>query len=307
MHTLLVLLGPTGVGKTELALRLARRYATPVINADSRQIYADLSIGTAAPTPAQLQQVRHYFVGTLAIGDYYSAARFEADVLGLTERLFATRDTLLMSGGSMMYIDAVCKGIDDIPTITDETRSMLRQRLADEGLERLKAELRLLDPDYYAGADLRNTQRIVHALEVCYQTGLPFSHFLTGQAKARPFRILKIGLNRPREELFERINARVDAMIEAGLLDEARSMLPHRQANALNTVGYKEMFAVLDGTWTLPFAVERMKKNTRVYAKKQLTWFRRDDTIQWFHPDNADAIEAWIDCQLHKDAQQHKQ
>lgn len=307
MHTLLVLLGPTGVGKTELALRLAERYATPIINADSRQVYAGLRIGTAAPTAEQLRQVSHYCVGTLDVGDYYSAARFEADVLALTERLFQTHDTLLMSGGSMMYIDAVCRGIDDIPTITDETRTLIRQRLRDEGLDTLKAELRLLDPTYYAQADLHNTQRIVHALEVCYQTGRPFSHFRTGQAKQRPFRIVKVGLDRPREELFDRINRRVERMVAQGLLDEARAMLPHRHANALNTVGYKEMFAVIDGTWTLPFAVERMKKNTRVYAKKQLTWFRRDDTIRWFHPDSESDIVAWIDSQIAQDAQHQPQ
>lgn len=295
MKTLIVLLGPTGVGKTELALTLAERYATPVINADSRQIYKGLSIGTAAPTPEQLARVRHYFVGELDIDSYYSAARYEADVMALTNRLFATHDVLLLSGGSMMYIDAVCRGIDDIPTINEDTRTMLRQRLETEGIERLAAELRLLDPDYYAHADIRNTKRIVHALEVCYQTGLPFSHFHTGQAKSRPFSIIKIGLNRPREELFDRINTRVEQMVADGLLNEARAMLPHRDANALNTVGYKEMFAVLDGTWELPFAIERMKKNTRVYAKKQLTWFARDPDINWFHPDNIPEITTWLE------------
>ena len=295
MKTLIVLLGPTGVGKTELALTLAERYATPVINADSRQIYKGLSIGTAAPTPEQLARVRHYFVGELDIDSYYSAARYEADVMALTKRLFATHDVLLLSGGSMMYIDAVCRGIDDIPTINEDTRTMLRQRLETEGIERLAAELRLLDPDYYAHADIRNTKRIVHALEVCYQTGLPFSHFHTGQAKPRPFSIIKIGLNRPREELFNRINARVEQMVADGLLNETRAMLPHRDANALNTVGYKEMFAVLDGTWELPFAIERMKKNTRVYAKKHLTWFARDPDINWFHPDNIPEITNWLE------------
>ena len=295
MKTLIVLLGPTGVGKTELALTLAERYATPVINADSRQIYKGLSIGTAAPTPEQLARVRHYFVGELDIDSYYSAARYEADVMALTKRLFATHDVLLLSGGSMMYIDAVCRGIDDIPTINEDTRTMLQQRLETEGIERLAAELRLLDPDYYAHADIRNTKRIVHALEVCYQTGLPFSHFHTGQAKPRPFSIIKIGLNRPREELFNRINARVEQMVADGLLNETRAMLPHRDANALNTVGYKEMFAVLDGTWELPFAIERMKKNTRVYAKKHLTWFARDPDINWFHPDNIPVITTWLE------------
>ena len=279
--TLIVLLGPTAVGKTELALQLAEYLASPILNADSRQLYRDLPIGTAAPTPEQLARVKHYFVGTLAITDYYSAARYEADVLALTEALFKTHDTLLLSGGSMMYIDAVCRGIDDIPTIEPETRELLHQRLNEEGLEALKGELRLLDPDYYAQVDLKNTQRILHALEVCYQTGHPFSSFRTATHKQRPFRIVKIGLRRDRADLFARINSRVDQMVADGLLEEARALLPYRHENALNTVGYKEMFQVLDGTWELPFAVERMKKNTRVYAKKQMTWFSRDPDIHW--------------------------
>lgn len=279
--TLLVLLGPTAVGKTELALSLAEALGSPIINADSRQIYRDLPIGTAAPTTAQQARVRHYFVGTLGISDYYSAARYETDVLTLCEELFRTHDILLLSGGSMMYIDAVCRGIDDIPTIEPEVRQQLRQRYETEGLRPLLAELRLLDPEYYALADLRNTRRILHALEVCYQTGRTFTSFRTATHKQRPFHIMKIGLRRQRADLFQRINSRVDQMITDGFLDEARRMLPYRNENALNTVGYKELFQVLDGTWELPFAVERIKKNTRVYAKKQMTWFSRDPDIHW--------------------------
>ena len=279
--TLLVLLGPTAVGKTELALSLAEALGSPIINADSRQIYRDLPIGTAAPTTAQQARVRHYFVGTLGISDYYSAARYETDVLTLCEELFRTHDILLLSGGSMMYIDAVCRGIDDIPTIEPEVRQQLRQRYETEGLRPLLAELRLLDPEYYAMADLRNTRRILHALEVCYQTGRTFTSFRTATHKQRPFHIMKIGLRRQRADLFQRINSRVDQMITDGFLDEARRMLPYRNENALNTVGYKELFQVLDGTWELPFAVERIKKNTRVYAKKQMTWFSRDPDIHW--------------------------
>lgn len=279
--TLLVLLGPTAVGKTELALSLAEALGSPIINADSRQIYRDLPIGTAAPTTAQQARVRHYFVGTLGISDYYSAARYETDVLTLCEELFLTHDILLLSGGSMMYIDAVCRGIDDIPTIEPEVRQQLRQRYETEGLRPLLAELRLLDPEYYALADLRNTRRILHALEVCYQTGRTFTSFRTATHKQRPFHIMKIGLRRQRADLFLRINSRVDQMITDGFLDEARRMLPYRNENALNTVGYKELFQVLDGTWELPFAVERIKKNTRVYAKKQMTWFSRDPDIHW--------------------------
>ena len=292
MKTLLVLLGPTAVGKTALALDLAEHLGSPVINADSRQLYRDLRIGTAAPTPEQLKRVRHYFVGTLDIADYYSAARYETEALTLIQRLFRRHDTLLLSGGSMLYIDAVCHGIDDIPTISDEVRNHLRQRLQDEGLDRLREELRLLDPEYYAQADLHNTRRIVHALEVCYQSGRTFTSFRTATRKERPFRIVKVGLRRDRDELFDRINRRVDQMVADGLLDETRVLLPHRDENALNTVGYKEMFQVLDGAWELPFAVERMKKNTRVYAKKQMTWFARDPEIHWFHPDAPDTLSA---------------
>ena len=296
MKTLIALIGPTAVGKTELAIELARHIGSPVINADSRQIYRGLPIGTAAPTPEQLARAYHYFIGILDITDYYSAARFEADVMQLTDELFKTHDTLLLSGGSMLYIDAVCHGIDDIPTITPETRNHLRQRLETEGADTLKAELTLLDPAYYARVDLKNTKRILHALEVCYQTGQPFSSFRTETHKERPFRIVKFGLRRERADLFDRINRRVDQMVADGLLEEARRMLPHRHENALNTVGYKEMFEVLDGHWELPFAIERMKKNTRVYAKKQMTWFAHDDNIHWFHPSEADALFEAVDA-----------
>lgn len=295
MKNLIVLLGPTAVGKTELALQLAEHIGSPIINADSRQLYRDLRIGTAAPTDEQLARVRHYFVGTLDIRDYYSAARFEAEVLSLADELFQSHDRLLLSGGSMLYIDAVCNGIDDIPTVDEETRTMLRQRLEAEGIDTLTRELRLLDPEYYAQVDLKNTKRIVHALEICYQTGRTFTSFRTATRKQRPFNILKIGLRRERAELFDRINKRVDQMVEDGLLDEVRALLPYRDENALNTVGYKEMFQVLDGVWEMPFAVERMKKNTRVYAKKQMTWFAHDPDIHWFHPDDIDAILALVD------------
>ncbi len=295
MKTLIVLLGPTAVGKTEQALQIAEHIDSPILNADSRQLYRDLRIGTAAPTAEQLARVKHYFVGTLGIRDYYSAARFEADVLALADELFSSHDCLLLSGGSMLYIDAVCKGIDDIPTVDEETRSLMRQRLETEGLDTLARELKLLDPEYYAQVDLKNTKRIVHALEICYQTGRTFTSFRTATKKKRPFQILKIGLRRERTDLFERINRRVDSMIADGLLDEARALLPYRDENALNTVGYKEMFQVLDGTWELAFAAERMKKNTRVYAKKQMTWFAHDDDIHWFHPDDSEAIMALVD------------
>lgn len=306
--TLIVILGPTAVGKTELTLSLAEHYACPILNCDSRQIYRDMRIGTAAPTQEQLDRVRHYFVGQLNLDEYYSAAKYEQEVLQLTSELFKTHNTLILSGGSMMYIDAVCNGIDDIPTVDEEVRATLAKRLQEEGLEKLLAELRLADPEHYDFVDHKNAKRVVHALEVCYTTGKPYSSFLTRktlrcgasttQTADRPFRILKIGLERPREELFARINSRVNDMINSGLLHEAMTLLPHRHENALNTVGYKEMFNVLDGTWELPMAIERLKKNTRVYAKKQMTWFKHDTGVTWFHPNDKDGIIKHINENL---------
>ena len=291
MKNLLVLLGPTGVGKTELSLLLAERLGSPIINADSRQIYKDIEIGTASPTAEELARVEHFFVHTLALDEYYSAAEYEKDVMQLLPQLFQSHDTVLLSGGSMMYIDAVTKGIDDIPTVDEETREMLRHRFEKEGLEPLRAELKLLDPHYYEIVDKRNHKRVVHALEICYMTGKPFTFFRTNSTKERPFRIVKFGLRRERANLFARINARVDKMMEEGLLDEARRVYPLRELNSLNTVGYKEMFKVIAGEWELPMAVERMKKNTRVYAKKQMTWYQHDADIHWLDADKMNIQE----------------
>ena len=291
MKNLLVLLGPTGVGKTELSLLLAERLGSPIINADSRQIYKDIEIGTASPTAEELARVEHFFVHTLALDEYYSAAEYEKDVMQLLPQLFQSHDTVLLSGGSMMYIDAVTKGIDDIPTVDEETREMLRHRFEKEGLEPLLAELKLLDPHYYEIVDKRNHKRVVHALEICYMTGKPFTFFRTNSTKERPFRIVKFGLRRERANLFARINARVHKMMEEGLLDEARRVYPLRELNSLNTVGYKEMFKVIAGEWELPMAVERMKKNTRVYAKKQMTWYQHDADIHWLDADKMNIQE----------------
>lgn len=279
--TLYVLLGPTAVGKTEFALQMAEKLGSPILNCDSRQMYRGMEIGTASPTEEQQRRVKHYFVGTLDIGTYYSAAQYEQDVLALISELSSTHQSLLLSGGSMMYLDAVCNGIDDIPTVDAEVRETLRQRLLSGEIDEMRSELHLLDPDYYLSADTRNPKRVVHALEVCYTTGRPYSSFLTRERKPRPFSIVKIGLRRERQDLFDRINRRVDAMMEEGLLDEARRLYPLRHENALNTVGYKELFRYLDGEWTLPFAIEKIKKNTRDYAKKQMTWFAHDTSIQW--------------------------
>lgn len=293
--TLIVITGPTAVGKTACCLHIARHFGIPIINADSRQMYRDLKIGTAAPTEAQLQEVRHYFVGTLALDEYYSASMFEEQVLKLLDELFQTSDYALMSGGSMMYIDAVCNGIDDIPTIDDKTRTLMKQRLNDEGLERLCEELRQLDPEHYAIVDKKNPRRVVHALEICHMTGQTYTSFRTNRKKERPFRIVKIGLNLPRELLYERINQRVDAMMQQGLLDEVERNACNRALNALNTVGYKELFNYLDGTWTLDEAVERIKGNTRRYARKQLTWFKKDETMRWFSPNDEKEIINYIE------------
>ena len=298
MVTLIVLIGPTGVGKTELSLRLAEHFHTSIVSADSRQLYADLKIGTAAPTSEQLNRAPHYLVGTLKLTDYYSAARYEEEALATLDNLFRQHDTVILTGGSMMYIDAICQGIDDIPTVDTETRELMLQRYETEGLEKLCAELKLLDPEYYRIVDLKNPKRVIHALEICYMTGKTYTSFRTQQKKQRPFRIIKVGLTRDRAELYDRINRRVDIMIEEGLLEEARSVYPYRTLNSLNTVGYKEMFNYLDGTWELPFAIEKIKQNSRIYSRKQMTWFKRDEEIQWFHPEQETEILDYINTKI---------
>lgn len=294
MKTLVVITGPTGIGKTDLALMLAEQYHTPIVNADSRQIYRDMPIGTAAPKPEQLSRVKHYFVGTLGLDASYHAARFETEALAVLDQVFAERDIAILSGGSMLYIDAVCRGIDAMPDIRPEVRHQMKQRLEREGLEALAAELALLDPVYHAECDLCNPVRVVHALEVCHQTGRPFSSFRTSRAKERPFRILKIGLRRERAELFSRIAARVGEMQAEGLVEEARRLLPYRHFKALNTVGYKELFAHFDGLWSLEQALDKISRNTRVYAKKQMTWLQKDTSVNWFHPEDSDGITKFL-------------
>jgi tRNA dimethylallyltransferase len=289
-HTLIVLIGPTGVGKTELTLSIAEHFGTCIVSSDSRQLYADLKIGTAAPTPEQLARVKHHFVGTLQLTDYYSAAQYEAEVMSKLEELFQKNDVVVLTGGSMMYVDAICKGIDDIPTVDKDTRELMMQKYEMEGLEKLCAELKLLDPEYYQIVDLKNPKRVIHALEICYMTGKTYTSFRTQSTKERPFRIIKIGLTREREELYDRINRRVDEMMKDGLLEEARSVYAYKHLNSLNTVGYKEMFQYMDGEWTLDFAIEKIKQNSRIYSRKQMTWFKRDKDITWFHPDQQKEI-----------------
>ena len=294
MNTLIVITGPTAVGKTQLTLELAQYYGIPVINADSRQIYKELKIGTAAPTEEQMRQAQHYFVGSKSISDYYNASMYEQEVMKLLESLFATSPVQLLSGGSMMYIDAVCNGIDDIPTIREDIRTEMTRRYEEEGLEALCEDLKRLDPEHYESVDRQNYRRVIHALEICYQTGKTYTSFRKQTKKERPFNIIKIGLNRDREELYGRINQRVDDMMAQGLLDEVRAMAPYREVNALNTVGYKELFDYMDGRWPLEEAIERIKGNTRRYARKQLTWYKRDENIRWFHPDQQQDILNYI-------------
>ena len=301
MKTLFVILGPTGVGKTELCLTIAKHLKTPIVNADSRQIFAELPIGTCAPTPEQQSIVKHYFVGNHQLHDYYSAAKYEQDALSLLTRLFngeedgIEHDTALLSGGSMMYIDAVCKGIDEIPTVDNNTRELMKQRLASEGLEALVEELKQLDPEHWAIVDRNNPRRVVHALEICHMTGKTYTSFRTNSIKQRPFNIVKIGLNRPRDILYDRINQRVLTMMEQGLENEARKVYPLRHLNSLNTVGYKELFAYFDGLIPQEEAIRQIQSNTRQYMRKQLTWYKKDENVTWFEPDNIEDILKYID------------
>lgn len=291
MSTLIVITGPTGVGKTELCLRVADTFTIPVINADSRQIFKEIPIGTAAPTKEQMEHVPHYFVGTHHITEYYSASMYEQDVLKLIGQAEGLH---LLSGGSMMYIDAVCNGIDDIPTIDNKTREWMKQRLATEGLPALVDELHELDPEHWAIVDKNNPRRVVHALEICHMTGKTYSSFRTNSRKQRPFDIIKIGINIDREQLYDRINQRVLQMIDKGMIEEARKVYPLRHLNALNTVGYKELFEYFDGKATLEEAIFKIQSNTRRYARKQLTWFKRDESVKWFAPYQTNEIIDYI-------------
>jgi len=291
---LVVLLGPTGVGKTEISLRMAEHFNCPIVSSDSRQFYRELKIGTAAPTEFQLKRVKHYFIGSHSIHDEYNAGQYEVDVMQLLDALFRQNDVVMLVGGSMMYIDAVCNGIDDMPNIDNETREFWRQQYAENGLGYIQNELKRLDPKHYGEVDLQNYKRVLHALEICSITGKPFSDIRTGIRKERPFNIVKIGLNRPRSELYERINNRVDEMMAEGLLEEARQFYEFRHLNTLNTVGYKELYEYLDGNWPLDFAVNMIRQDSRRYAKRQMTWFNRDKEIHWFHPDMDNAILDYI-------------
>ncbi len=283
---LIVITGPTGVGKTRICTELASTFNSPVISADSRQMYREMNIGTAVPSLHQLKKVKHYFIGNLSIHDYYNASMFERDCLELLEKLFETEKIVFMAGGSGLYIDAVCRGIDDLPSVDNELREELTAKYRSHGIIWLRSKLKKLDPEHYRVVDLKNPNRILKALEISLMTGKPYSSFLTGKKTERNFNIVKTGLNLARKELYEIINSRVDAMIEKGLLNEAEGLYPFRHLNALNTVGYKELFDYLDGHTTFDKAVELIKRNSRRYAKRQLTWLSKDKDIQWFHPDD---------------------
>lgn len=290
--TLIVITGPTGVGKTETTLRIAEHFNVPVINADSRQIFSEIPIGTAAPTAEQQLRVQHYFVGNHHLEDYYSASLYEQDVLNIINSQHTPIS--LLSGGSMMYIDAVCNGIDDIPTILPEIRENMMKRLDAEGLEQMCNLLRELDPEHWKIVDRNNPRRVIHALEICIQTGKTYTSFRSNTIKVRPFNIIKVGLNRDRDELYNRINQRVLDMIEEGMIEEALQVYSKRTLNSLNTVGYKELFEYLDGLTTLDEAIFKIQSNTRRYARKQLTWYKKDTAFQWFNPDNIEEILNYV-------------
>ncbi|MCI5912442.1 MAG: tRNA (adenosine(37)-N6)-dimethylallyltransferase MiaA [Prevotella sp.] len=294
MKNLIVITGPTGVGKTELCLRLADIFNVPIINADSRQIFAEIPIGTAAPTIKQQERTKHYFVGTHKLTDYYSASLYEQDVIQLLDKLFEDSDIAILTGGSMMYIDAVCNGIDDIPTVDENTRETMKRRLATEGLPALVEELKQLDPEHWNIVDRNNPRRVVHALEICHMTGKTYTSFRKNEKKKRPFNIIKIGLTLPREVLYNRINARVIDMINNGFVEEAKKVYPLRGLNSLNTVGYKELFDYFDGNISLDDAIFKIQSNTRRYARKQLTWYKKDENMKWFEPNNVEEILKYI-------------
>lgn len=283
MKKLLVLVGPTGVGKTELSLQLAEYFSSPILSVDSRQLYKGIEIGTAAPTKIQMERVPHYFVGTLSIDQYYSVSDYESHAIQKLAELYQSHDVIVATGGSMMYVDALCYGIDPIPTIAPEIREALYKQFEDEGLEPILAQLKMLDSVHYNEVDQKNYKRVIHAVEVCLTTGKPFSELRTNTKKERPFRIIRIGIEREREELYQRINQRVDQMMEDGLLAEARQHFDQRQLNALNTVGFKELFKHLEGEWELDLAIEKIKRNTRVYSRQQLRWFKKDETTHWIN------------------------
>ena len=296
---LVLILGPTGVGKTELSLRVAEHYGCPILSCDSRQVFRGIPVGTAAPTAEEQARVKHYFVAVRELEEDYNAGRYERDALELLDKLFRTHRTVVMTGGSMLYADAVCNGLDDLPAVPAEIRAEVSRRYEEQGLAWLQSEVQRLDPAYWETVDRSNPARLAHCLELCMTTGRPYSSLRSGIVRQRPFRVLKIGLARPREELYERINRRVLQMVENGLVEEAEAVYPKRRLNSLQTVGYRELFAYMDGEYDLNRAIELIQQNTRHYAKRQMTWFKRDKQIQWLNADddyekNIHTIDAWL-------------
>ncbi|MBO6306620.1 MAG: tRNA (adenosine(37)-N6)-dimethylallyltransferase MiaA [Paludibacteraceae bacterium] len=296
---LVLILGPTGVGKTELSLRVAEHYGCPILSCDSRQVFRGIPVGTAAPTAEEQARVKHYFVAVRELEEDYNAGRYERDALELLDKLFRTHRTVVMTGGSMLYADAVCNGLDDLPAVPAEIRAEVSRRYEEQGLAWLQSEVQRLDPAYWETVDRSNPARLAHCLELCMTTGRPYSSLRSGIVRQRPFRVLKIALTRPREELYERINRRVLQMVENGLVEEAEAVYPKRRLNSLQTVGYRELFAYMDGEYDLNRAIELIQQNTRHYAKRQMTWFKRDKQIQWLNADddyekNIHTIDAWL-------------
>jgi len=298
MDTLIVVLGPTGVGKSDISIKLAKHFHSEIISADSRQFFRELSIGTAVPSPEELNVVPHHFIQTKSIHDYYNVSEFETEALQTIDQLFAKKNPVILTGGSMLYVDTICNGIDDIPTVNPEIREEVTKWFQQNGIDALRQRLLEIDPEYYHIADLNNPKRLLHAVEIHQMTGKPFTSFRKNTIKERPFRILKIGINQERKILYDRINARVELMMKNGLLEEAKSVYSYRQLNSLNTVGYKELFSFLNGDCTLAEAVDLIQRNTRKYARKQLTWFRRDQQIQWFEPEQIPEIIDYIEHKL---------
>lgn len=298
--TLIVVAGPTAIGKTAIAIRLARHFHTEIISADSRQFYRETNIGTAKPTPEELAEVKHHFVNSHSITDSFTVGDFEEQALKLLDKLFKIHNVIVLTGGSGLYIDAVCKGFDNLPKAAPGIREELNAEYERKGLSFLQEELKRIDPDYYSTVDLANPQRIIRALEVFHTTGTLFSEYRKGSEKNRPFKIIKVGLNKERESLYQQINSRADLMIRNGLIEEATSLLPVRHLNALKTVGYSELFDYLDGNYSLEEAIDKIKQNTRNFAKRQLTWFRKDPQIEWFNPDQYADIVNYVDSQLVK-------